>query len=220
MKSFTPYKREHNIHWSVLQLRTLLGNAIEKESSTYISYAALEGRIIIERVEFEILVMVAHESLNSDWQVLIEKQNGIQKINSKYKALKYKYQTFTEAFSKVVLNDLPIKPFEFRKAEDLQSKLSQYIHIYTQRPEELLFESELIQAGVQLIEETISYLENMFTIKDGSFVYGVLNFASLNNGFEVEFKNWVKTSDDDTESLTERLKKIVTLHPLINKQDF
>lgn len=212
MKSFNPYKREHNLHWTVLQLRTLLGNAIEKESSTYISYAALEGRMIIERVEFDILVMAAHESLNSDWQDLIEKKNGIQKVNSKYKALRYKYQTFTEAFSKVVLNDLPIKPFEFRKAENLQSKLSQYIHIYTRKPEELMFESEFIQSGVQLIEETISYLENMFTIKDGNIVYGAFNFASLKNGFDIEFDNWIKTLDEDTESLTERLKKIATLH--------
>lgn len=216
MKAFNPYKREHNLHWSVLQIRTLLGNAIEKESSTYISYAALEGRIIIERVEFEILVMAAHESLNSDWQDLIEKQNGIQKVNCKYKALRYRYQTFTEAFSKVALNDIQIKPFDFKKAEDLQSKLSQYIHIYTRRPEELLFESEFIQNGIQLIKETISYLENMFTIKDDNYVFGVLNFASLKNGFEIEFDSWLKTLDDNTEALTERLKKIAALH--IDKQ--
>lgn len=104
----------------------------------------------------------------------------------------------------------------FKKAEDLQSKLSQYIHIYTRRPEELLFESEFIQNGIQLIKETISYLENMFTIKDDNYVFGVLNFASLKNGFEIEFDSWLKTLDDNTEALTERLKKIAALH--IDKQ--
>jgi hypothetical protein len=208
MRPFNPYKREHNLHWAVLQLRTLLSNAIEQKSSTYISYAALEGRMIIERVEFDILVMAAHESVNTDWQDLIEKQNGIQKVNSKYKALRFKYQTFTEAFSKVIFDDLPVKPFEFRKAEDFQSKLSQYIHIYTRTSEEIKFESEYMQNGIKLIEETISFLENMFTIRDKSYIFGVLNFASLKNGFEVEFKNWLNTLDEDVEGLIQRLRII------------
>jgi len=210
MNPFNPYKREHNLHWTVLQMRTLLGNALKLKSSTYISYAALEARMIIERVEFEILVMAAHESLNTDWQELIEKQNGIQKVNSKYKALRFRYQSFTEAFSKVILIDSPIKPFEFKKAEEFQSKLSQYIHIYTRKPEELLFESEFMQTGVKLIEGTIAFLENMFTIHDNNYVFGVLNFSSLKNGFEIEFNNWLNTLDEDVEALTERLHKIAS----------
>ncbi|MBN1925749.1 MAG: hypothetical protein JW798_07935 [Prolixibacteraceae bacterium] len=59
MNPFNPYKREHNLHWTVLQMRTLLGNTLKLKSSTYISYAALEARMIIERVEFEILAMAA-----------------------------------------------------------------------------------------------------------------------------------------------------------------
>ncbi len=209
MKPFNPYEREHNLHWTVLQMRTLLGNALKLKSSTYISYAALEGRMIIERVELEILAMAAHKSLNTDWHDLIEKYNGIQKVNSKYKALKFKYQTFTEAFSKVILDDLPVKPFEFRKAEDFQSKLSQYIHIYTRTPEEIKFDSDFMQTGIKLLEETISFLENMFTIRDKNYIFGVLDFASLKNGFEVEFKNWLNTLDEDVDALTQRLRKIV-----------
>ena len=208
MKPFNPYQREHNLHWTVLQMRTLLGNALKLKSSTLISYAALEARMIVERVEFEILVMAAHESLNSDWQDFIEKQNGIQKVNSKYKALRFRYQSFTEAFSKVILIDLPLKPFEFKKAEDFQSKLSQYIHIYTRRNEELLYESEFMQDGVKLIEQTILFLENMFTLQDGKYVFGVLNFSSLKNGFELEFNNWLKSLDEDVEALIQRLKNI------------
>lgn len=208
MNPFNPYQREHNLHWAVLQMRTLLGNALKLKSSTLISYAALEARMIVERVEFEILVMAAHESLNSDWQDFIEKQNGIQKVNSKYKALRFRYQSFTEAFSKVILIDLPLKPFEFKKAEDFQSKLSQYIHIYTRRNEELLYESEFMQDGVKLIEQTILFLENMFTLQDGKYVFGVLNFSSLKNGFELEFNNWLKSLDEDVEALIQRLKNI------------
>jgi hypothetical protein len=208
MKKYNFHQREQNIHWSILQIQTLLENANNQKSSSYICYAALEGRMIIERIEFEILVMAAHDSLDLEWQDLIEKQNGIQKVNSKYKALKFRYQSFTEAFSKVVLINLPIKPFEFKKADDFQNRLSQYIHIYTRKPEELSFDSEFIQSGIKLIEETISYLENMFTLHDGGYVFGVLNFSSLKNGFEIEFEKWLKTFDDNVDTLTENLKRI------------
>lgn len=210
MKNYDFHRREQNLHWSILQIKTLLGNAQKFKSSPFITYAALEGRIIIERIEFEILVMAAHDSLDIEWQDLIEEYKGIQKVNSKYKALKFRYQTFTEAFSNVILNDFSIKPFPFNKAEELQGRLSQYIHLYTRKPEELTFESEFIQAGINLIEETISYFENMFTLHDGKYVFGVLNFSTLKNGFELEFEKWLKTVDENVETLTENLRRIAS----------
>jgi len=36
-----------------------------------------------------------------------------------------------------------------------------------------------MQIGIKLIEETIIFLENMFTIQDGNYVFGILNFSSL-----------------------------------------
>ena len=82
MKSYLFHQRELNPAWSILQISELLRIAIEQKSSTLISYAALEGRIIIERIEYEILIMAIHGTEDSQWQDLIDENNGIQKVNS------------------------------------------------------------------------------------------------------------------------------------------
>lgn len=208
MKKYDFHKKEQNISWSIHQMKTLIDLIKRQESTSLISYAALEGRMIIERIEFEILVMAVHNSQDIKWQDFIEEYKGIQKVNAKYKALKFRYQTFTEAFSRVIIDEFSIKPFDFKKAEEIQSSLNQYIHIYTRSDEDLKYEGRFIQDGIKLIEESIHYLENLFTYHEGSYVFGVLDFSSLKNGFEIEFDRWLKTLDEDIDELTTRLKKI------------
>jgi hypothetical protein len=208
MEIYDFHRREQNLAWSILHIKTLLDIAQKQKSSSLIIYAALEGRIILERIMFEILVMSAHDSMDLDWIDLIEEHNGIQKVNSKYKALKFRYQTFTEAFSTIILDDFSLKPFDFKKAEDFITKLSQYIHIYTRKQDEILFESEFMQSGVTLILEIIYFLENMFTLHDNQYVFGTVNFSSLKNGMEIEFEKWLKTPDEDVVALTNRLREI------------
>lgn|GEM_PF-6036926 len=211
MNEYYFHKRVQNISWSILQLKALLELIKKQESTSLLSYAALEGRMVIERIEFEILVMAVHNSQDIKWQDYIEEYKGIQKVNAKYKALKYRYQTFTEAFSRVIINEFSIKPFDFKKAEDIQSSLSQYIHLYSKSDADLKYEGKFIQDGIKLIEESIQYLENLFTIHDGSYVFGVLDFSSLKNGFEIEFDRWLKTLDEDVDGLTARLQKIANI---------
>jgi hypothetical protein len=211
MKAYDFYKREQNPDWSRLTIKSLLAYAKEHKCSSFIIYASLEARNVIERVEFEVLVIALHDSLDLEWRDLIEEYNGIQKLNNKYKVLKYRYQTFTEAFSSVILDDFSLKFFDFKKAEDFRSKLAGYIHLYTRMPEELLFESEFMQSGVKLIEEFISFLGNVFTIHDKQIVYGTVNFSTLKNGFDIEFKNWLNCVDEDIEALKERLREIANI---------
>lgn len=208
MEEYSPHKRNQNLSWSIKQIKVLLNQAKRDGSATWIIYAALECRIIIERIEFELIVMAAHNSLDLSLQDLITEYKGIQKVNANYKALKFRYQTFTEAFSKVLISNHSIKAFDFKSTEDFQDKLSQYIHIYTRKTEELQYDSEFIQAGVNLIEETLSYLENMFTIQNDNYIFGVLDFSSLKNGFEIEFQQWLKSVDENVDALIDRLKLI------------
>jgi hypothetical protein len=208
MEEYSPHKRNQNLSWSINQIKVLFNQAKRDNSATWIIYAALECRIIIERIEFELIVMAAHNSLDLTWQDLITEYKGIQKVNAKYKALKFRYQTFMEAFSKVLIPNHSIKAFDFKGAEDFQEKLSQYIHIYTRKTEELQYDSEFIQTGIKLIEETLSYLENMFTIQNDNYVFGVLDFSSLKNGFEIEFQQWLKSVDENIEALIDRLRVI------------
>jgi hypothetical protein len=200
---------EHHIGWSIEQLKTLLSTALNLKSSTIISYAALEARITIERIEFELLVMAAHKSLNLEWADLIETYKGIQRVNAKYNSLKYRYQTFTAAFSNALSVDLPLKPFQYKKSEEFLSRLAQYIHIYSTKPDDLQFESIYMQSGINLIKEFIAFLENMFPIVDGSYIYGIIDFSTLKHGMDVEFQNWLKETDENIEALTDRLRIIM-----------
>jgi hypothetical protein len=210
MEEFSPHIRHQNLSWSINQIKLLINQAKKDRSATFIIYAALECRNIIERIEFELIVIAANNSLDLTWQDLITEYKGIQKVNSKYKALKFKYQTFTEAFSKVINSEFTIKAFDFKRAEALQDKLSQYIHLYTRETEQLSYGSEFIQAGLKLIEGTIPFLENMFTLHNDNYAFGILDFSSLKNGFEVEFQNWLKSVDENVDALTERLRIIAT----------
>jgi len=210
-----PYKfheRELNPSWSILQMKELLKIAIDQNSSTLISYATLEGRIILERIEFEIITMSAHCSEDSQEQDVIDKNNGIQKVSSKYKALRYRYQSFSEAFSRVMLDEYSFKYFDFKSAENLQSRLSQYLHLQTRKPNDFSFESDFIQTGINLINETITFIEKLYNAYEGKFIFGTFDIDTLKNGFEVEFENWLKAVDNDVDALTNRLKKIVEDH--------
>jgi hypothetical protein len=149
--------------------------------------------------------MAAHESENKEWIELIKSFKGIQKVNLKYKGLKMRYQAFTEAFSKALIKNYPLKPFDFKTAEKHESELSQYIHIYYRQKEELDFESTFIQSGFQLIKTTLTFLENLFLKKDDGYLFGVLNFSSLKDEVGYEFKDWLQRKDEDVESLTNRL---------------
>ena len=208
MIKYNFHVREQNLDWSITQIEVLLDNCLKQKSTPYLLYAALESRMIIERVEFEILVMSAHESDDEEWITKIKEFKGIQKVNSKYKGLKMRYQTFTEAFSKVLIEHYPLKPFDFKKSETFESELSQYLHIYYRTKEELDFDSKFIQSGIELIKSTLSFLKNLFLKREDGYFFGVLNFSSLKDEVGIEFRDWLQRKDEDVESLTNRLIEI------------
>lgn len=205
MNKFNPHNREHNIHWSINQIKTLITTAQSNQSSSFIVYAALECRNIIERIEYEILVIPNHE-IYKNWEEEIKQFKGIQKVNAKLKTLKYRYQTFTEAFSKAILKEYPIDAFNLKISESFENKLSKYIHTYYRSEEEIAFESEFMQNGINLMHEIIEFLEKFRN--DGEFVFGSLLFSSLKGGIKKEFESWLNSVDEDTESLKNRLINI------------
>lgn len=196
------YQREQNLCWSINQIDLLLCNVINKRSSTFISYAALECRMIIERLEFQIVVLAAKDFLDDDTYKQISDYRGISRANDKYKGLKFRYQSFTEAFAKAVVGDHTIKYFQFRKAEEIQTGLNEYIHIYSRLNDELEFDSQFMQSGIVLLKETIHFLKSNMNL-------AVIEKSSLKNGFDIEFKHWLNSKDVDIDALTLRLKEIV-----------
>lgn len=208
MKKYNFYERDPSISWSFCHIKSLINLSKNHQCSSFVLYAALESRNVIEKVEFEILEMIASYSSNEDFIEIIKKKNGIQKTNSNYKVLKYRYQTFSEAFTIALIDTISIKPFDLKKAEEIQNNLSQYIHIYTRTPEELIFNSSFIQEGISLIINSITNLEKSFEIKDNNYVLGTIIFDSLSGGIKSEFLRWLDSKDEDTDALTKRLIEI------------
>lgn len=208
MEKFDFNKRYQNIDWSIKQIEALLILAKRHNNSSFVIYAALEGRNIIERIEYEILVMAAHKFLDESWKDLIESKNGIQKVNSKYKALRFKYQSFTEAFTNALIDDLSTKPFKFKLAEEIQSELAPYIHVYTRNDDDLNYGSLFISNGILLLQKIIKFLKNSFTLDSEGYVLATLDFDSLSVSYKIEFKNWIDSKEEQTDELTHRLIEI------------
>ncbi len=145
MEKFNPHIRKQNLSWSIIQIKVLLNQSERDKSSTFLIYAALECRIIIERLELAPLVMAASSLDDNTWKNELDKFKGIQKLNSKLKSLKFKYQSFTSAFAKAVLENCPLLPFDYKTAENLQSKLAKYIHVYSKTDNDFLFESDYVK---------------------------------------------------------------------------
>ena len=208
MEKFNPYIRKQNLSWSIIQIKVLLNQIERDKSSTFLSYAALECRIIIERLELDPLVMAASSLDDNSWQGELENFKGIQKLNSRLKSLRYRYQSFTSAFAEAIIENCPLIPFDYKKAEDLQSKLAKYIHVYNKADNDFLFDSQYVKEGIEIIKETLHYLENSCSNHEGSYRQGIIDFNSLSSEMRNEFNDWVNRKDEDVKALTDRLNKI------------
>ncbi len=158
MEKFNPFIRKQNLSWSIIQIKVLL-NQIEKDkSSTFLSYAALECRIIIERLELAPLVMAASSLVDESWKNELENYKGIQSLNKKLKSLRYRYQSFTSAFAEAIFENCPLIPFDYKTAEDLQSKLAKYIHVYNKADDDFLFDSQYVKEGIKIIRNCLNFI--------------------------------------------------------------
>ncbi len=208
MEKFNPFIRKQNLSWSIIQIKVLL-NQIEKDkSSTFLSYAALECRIIIERLELAPLVMAASSLVDESWKNELENYKGIQSLNKKLKSLRYRYQSFTSAFAEAIFENCPLIPFDYKTAEDLQSKLAKYIHVYNKADDDFLFDSQYVKEGIKIIREALYFLENSCSNHEGSYRQGIIDFNTLSPEMKNEFNDWVNRKDEDIKALTSRLNKI------------
>lgn len=201
--------RFQNFHWSKITIENLLEQSKKQKNSSTLIYAALECRIIIERLEFETIVISANSRFTIEDFNDIKKQHGIQRANKQYNALKYKYQTFSEAFSQVVTPELRLKAFNYSKSDKIKDKLSQYLHIYSRTDEELAFESSFIQQGYSDVQSAIDFLHSYLSKNEDGYYSGVLDFMTLPEPIRNEFVSWLNSSEQNIEGLTERLIRIV-----------
>jgi len=201
--------RVQNLIWSFITIENLLRQSKETKNPTLLLYAAVESRNILERIEFETIVMSANSRFTIDDFESIKKHHGIQKANKEFNALKFKYQTFSESFSKAVRPDLNLKTYDYKKSEDIKGKLSQYIHTYSRTDQELEFESSFIQSGFNEIQSAMDFIKSFVTIDNNGYYYGILDFMTIAEPMRNEFLTWLNSSEQNNDDLTQRLIKIV-----------
>ena len=201
------HKREPNNSWQLKHCEVLLEEAEKYNNTSLVIYAALEARNLLEKTEFDIMLMSTEKD---EWEALSQMargKHGLTKSNNKYKALKYRYQTFSEAIAKVLL-DFELKIYDYKSSENLQTKLSEYIHIYTRTPKELEYKSEFIQNGIKTTNEAIAFIKNYYIFRDSGYVFGILNFSTLSPSMRNELEKWKASVSEDTADLFKVLKKI------------
>lgn len=199
--------RFQDLSWSFITIENLIKQSKESKNTTLLIYAAFESRHILERIEFEAIVMSANSRFTIKDFENIKKHHGIQKANKKFNALKFKYQTFSESFSKAVGPDL--KAYDYKKAEDIKGKLSQYLHIYSRTDQELEFDSSFIQSGFVEVQSAIDFLKSYMSIDNGGYYHGILDFMTIEGAIKSEFISWLNSLEQNNDELTERLIKIV-----------
>jgi hypothetical protein len=207
MKLYDYHKREHHNSWILKHCEVLIEEAKKNFNSSLVLYAALEARNLLEKTEYDVLLCFSDKE---DWGYIKETakmKNGLDTLNKKYKALNYRYQTFSETFLKVISNS-ELKTFDYSNSGILQSKLSQYLHIYTLSANELEFKSDFIQNGIIVVNEAIDFIKKYYIKKDEKLTFGIIDFSTLEGSIKVEFDNWKKSASFDTDALFEKLKKI------------
>ncbi|WP_375584238.1 hypothetical protein [Cyclobacterium xiamenense] len=139
----------------------------------------------------------------------IKGKAGIQQMNKKYKILKYRYQSFSSAATKAIFDGGTLNKFDYKKSEQYCTELSNYIHTYSRMPEDMIFGSDFINSGIELVEDCVKYLmTEFFETIDGGLTYGVFDFNSLTPSVRQEFENWLNGVDDNEEGLLNRLMEI------------
>jgi len=206
-KQYDYHKREPHTSWQIVHIEVLLEEALKHENVSFVFYAALEARNILEQTEFDLILMSTDKTEWENVIALAKGKSGLEKGNQKYKALKYKYQSFSEALTKVIL-DFSLKIYDYKASDKFQSLLADYIHIYTRTPEELQFYSDYVQRGIGIVYETIAFIKSYYVKQDDGYVFGLLNFNTLSEALKKEFENWKNSVSEDTEALYEKIKKI------------
>lgn len=202
-------QRWQNIAWYIETIDVLIQNANVKKCPSFLIYACLESRNLIERIEFEMILMTANESLSTLDFEIIKNRHGIQKANKMFNALKRRYQLFTESYVKAIGSELKTKAYEYNMAEKIKTDLSQYIHIYSRTDQELCFDSQFIKDGFSLIVKTTDFVREYVKPTTDGFILCVLDFHSLREPVKSELKAWVSGNEKSNVGLTERLLRIV-----------
>lgn len=164
---YNPTKRQQNPAYLVRHADEMKKLAIHTSSSSLLIYSCLDLRTTLEFIEINILLASVSEPFRQEILDTGKGKNGIDRVNKKIKTLKEKYQLFYQAICEIL--KVPGKFYDFKKSDDLQFQLSQYLHTYTRDQSEIEFESAFMQASIKIINETIKFIFDSLEVEPGRF---------------------------------------------------
>ncbi len=161
MREYNPTKRLQDPLYLTINAEVLKSGAITFKSSSPLIYACVDLRTALELIEFIILLGSVSDGLRPEIIELGKTKNGIDRANKKIKSLKEKFQLFYQAVCEVA--NISGKSFDFKKSDDLQFRLSKYLHSFIRHPLDIDFDSEFMQSSLPLIDETIKFIRDHIT---------------------------------------------------------
>lgn len=211
------HKRIQRESWLIAHIETLIREAKIHSNASFVLYASFEIRNLIEKISYNLILMSSNKTEWEEIETSAKGKQGIRRSNDKYKSLKYRFQTFSEAIGR--LAHLPIKAFDYKKAEELENDLGEYVHTYTRSQSDMNFDSDFIKNGLKKVEESLQFVKSYFVQQNGNNVFGILNFSTLTGEYKTEFDNWKAGVSTDTDGLYLKLTEIHNSNPLvINKK--
>ena len=94
-------RKSENQSWSLMHIDVLLNEANINQNVSFILYACLECRNLIEKIEFDLLMMSTNESEKPELISKMKEKTGIKNANKEFKTLTYRLQTFSECISRI-----------------------------------------------------------------------------------------------------------------------
>lgn len=207
-RNYDYHTRENNNSWLLKHIEVLLEEAEKYKNISFVFYAAFESRNLLEKTEFDLILMSQNEEDKQNLIEIAKGKNGLRKTNEKYKTLKYKFQTFNEALCRVIIDDIRVQIFDYTKSGNLQTELGEYMHVYTLSENDYNYNSQFIQNGIAIINDTLNFIKSYYTLTNSGFVYGIINFNSIKGSIKQAFDNWKNSSSFDTQKLFEELNEI------------
>ena len=124
--NFYATERHHTPTWILKKIADLVDKGKRHEDSSSILYACLEARNLLEMISTTKLLCSVSDEDRARITAAVKPQNGIKGVNKELKALGLKTQEFMNAVCAVENQEFPV--FNFTESDDIQHRLSQYIH--------------------------------------------------------------------------------------------
>lgn len=203
MRQYNPTKRLQDPSYLIINAEVLKEGAIEHKNSSALIYACVDLRTALELVEFIILLASVGEELRPEIINLGKTKNGIDRANRKIKSLKEKFQLFYHALCEIA--NISGKQYDYKKSDDLQFRLSKYLHSFIRHPADINFDSKFMQDSLPLIEETINFIRDFITYDNKELKIQSIDVNQIPSDDKLLLEEWKNSTKMSYEELKERL---------------